>query len=139
VLAGYCLCKPGKANSKCLYPDDYEYVCMTIDMILAFEQKNSESWHCRCRSKEWTIVNEKPEKGRPKTYEGNVLSSSRNTRIQPDDCCNVCREMENCFFWTWTGSRFGSGCTWYGKKAKETSFECGTCTHIQGKMKQVVE
>ena len=27
VSAGYCLCKPGRTNSKCLYPDDYEYVC----------------------------------------------------------------------------------------------------------------
>eukprot|EP00890_Picochlorum_soloecismus_P001330 jgi/Picsp_1/2198/NSC_05662-R1_---NA--- len=116
ALAGYCLCKPGKDNSKCRYPDDYE-----------------------CRSKEWSIINGKPDSGNPKTFKGDVLSSSRNTRILPDDCCNVCREMEKCFFWTWTGSRFGSGCTWYGKKAKETSFECGTCYHAQGKMKQVKE
>jgi len=138
ALAGYCLCKPGKDNSKCRYPDDYEYVCMMLH-ISVFKSKNSESWRRRCRSKEWSIINGKPDSGNPKTFKGDVLSSSRNTRILPDDCCNVCREMEKCFFWTWTGSRFGSGCTWYGKKAKETSFECGTCYHAQGKMKQVKE
>ncbi len=56
--------------------------------------------------------------------------------ISPEQACKICEEQEDCSYYQCTGSRFGSGCTLYGKNAQKVDFECDMCTNWNGEVKR---
>ncbi|KAI8102229.1 hypothetical protein M9435_005835 [Picochlorum sp. BPE23] len=56
--------------------------------------------------------------------------------ISPETACKVCEEQDDCYYYQCTGSRFGSGCSLYGKNAKKVDFECNMCTNWNGEVKK---
>ncbi|KAI8101698.1 hypothetical protein M9434_006765 [Picochlorum sp. BPE23] len=56
--------------------------------------------------------------------------------ISPETACKICEEQDDCYYYQCTGSRFGSGCSLYGKNAKKVDFECNMCTNWNGEVKK---